>query len=170
MLDVHGVVFTNPFPNFLHDIGERVDIGGAELIRRWRAHWRRPFWEGRISESEMWSAVAPGLDPGELRADLETRYERGPWFDFVSEHEGPMWLLSNHRTDWLLPRLERFGVADRFDRVLVSDALGAAKPSPAAFAELRACDDAVFFDDSSCNVRIARALGIDAHLVDPTAC
>lgn len=114
----------------------------------------------------MWEAIAPGLDPVELRQDLEARYRRGPWFEFVLEHSGPMWLLSNHRTAWLLPRLERFGVADRFERILVSDALGAAKPSPVAFAALRARDDTVFFDDSPCNVDAARALGIDAHHVD----
>lgn len=166
VLDVHGVVINNPLPQFLHDIGERVGIGGEELVRRWRARWRRPFWEGSITEAEMWEAIAPGLDAAELRADLEARYRRGPWFGFVLEHAGPVWLLSNHRTTWLLPRLERFGVADRFERILVSDALGAAKPSPAAFASLEARSDTVFFDDSPCNVAAARALGIAAHVVD----
>jgi FMN phosphatase YigB (HAD superfamily) len=166
VLDVHGVVFTNPFPAFIREIGEHIGIGGDELFRRWRARWRQPFWEGSITEAEMWEAIAPGLDAGELRADLESRYRRGPWFDFVCDHDGPMWLLSNHRTDWLLPRLERFEVIDRFELILVSDALGASKPSPGAFAALRARDDAVFFDDSLCNVRAARALGIEAHVVD----
>jgi glucose-1-phosphatase len=166
VLDVHGVVFTNPFPAFIREIGERVGIGGDELFRRWRTRWRQPFWEGSISEAEMWEGIAPELDAVELRADLETRYRRGPWFDFVRDHDGPIWLLSNHRTDWLLPRLERFAVADRFERILVSDALGAAKPSPDAFEPLRARADAVFFDDSPCNVIAARALGIHAHVVD----
>lgn len=77
-------------------------------------------------------------------------------------------VLSNHRTDWLLPRLERFGVIDRFELILVSDAIGASKPSPGAFAALRARSDAVFFDDSRRNVEAARALGIEAHVVDLT--
>jgi len=68
-----------------------------------------------------------------------------------------------------LPRLERFGVADRFDRILVSDVLGAAKPSAVAFAALQGRDDLVFFDDSQCNVDAARSFGIDAHLVEITA-
>jgi len=166
VVDAHGVVFNNPFPGFLRSIGERGGIGGDEMLRRWRARWRRPFWEGAISEAQMWEAIAPEFDPGELRNELEARYDRGPWFEFVQRHDGPMWLLSNHRTDWLLPRLDRFAVADRFERVLVSDALGAAKPSAAAFAALRTRNDVVFFDDSACNVNAARALGIDAHVVD----
>jgi putative hydrolase of the HAD superfamily len=167
VLDVHGVVITNPFPGFLREIGERMGIGGDEMLRRWRAHWRLPFWEGSITEAEMWEAVAPGLDAAQLRSDLERRYQRGPWFEFVMQHDGPMWLLSNHRTDWLMPRLERFGLTGRFECILVSDALGAAKPSPMAFAPLRTRDDTVFFDDSPCNVEAARALGIAAHVVKP---
>lgn len=141
----------------------------VELIRRWRACWRLPFWEGAITDAEMWEAIAPGLDAVELRDDLEARYRPGPWFDFVIGHDGPMWLLSNHRTSWLLPRLERFGVADRFERILVSDVLAVAKPSAAAFAELQGRDDLVFYDDSQCNVDAARSFGIDAHLVAITA-
>ncbi len=166
VLDVHGVVISNPLVPFLREIGERLGTGGDELLERWRAHWRRPFWEGSITEAEMWAGVAPGLDASELRADLESRYRPGPWFEFVLEHPGPMWLLSNHRSAWLLPRLDRFGVAERFERVLVSDALGAAKPSPAAFASIRSRPDTVFFDDSPCNVAAARALGITAHVVE----
>ena len=168
VLDAHGVVINNPFPGFLRDVGDRVDIGGDELTRRWRERWRLPFWEGDISEAEMWKAIAPRLDPVELRNDLESRYRPGPWFQFVTRHDGPMWLLSNHRTEWLLPRLERFGVADRFERILVSDALGAAKPSPAAFAALQPRNDVVFFDDSACNVGAARELGIEAYVVGDT--
>lgn len=169
VLDVHGVVINNPLPGFLREIGERVGIGGDELIRRWRLRWRLPFWEGAITDAEMWEAIAPGLDAVELRDDLEARYRPGPWFDFVIGYDGPMWLLSNHRTAWLLPRLERFGVADRFERILVSDVLAAAKPSAAAFAALQGRDDLVFFDDSQCNVDAARSFGIDAHLVEITA-
>ena len=95
-----------------------------------------------ITDAEMWGAIA---------------------------HDGPMWLLSNHRTSWLLPRLERFGVADRFERILVSDVLAAAKPSAAAFAALQGRDDLIFYDDSQCNVDAARSFGIDAHLVAITA-
>lgn len=166
VLDVHGVVINNPFLGFLHDVGDRMGIGGDELTRTWRARLRLPFWEGAISEAEMWDALAPDLDPVALRADLESRYRAGPWLQFVTRHEGPMWLLSNHRTEWLLPRLERFGVHDRFERILVSDALGAAKPSAGAFAALRTRPDAVFFDDSACNVEAARGFDIDAHVVD----
>lgn len=168
-LDVHGVVFNNPLPWFLAELGARSELGTNRFKRVWRSTWRVPFWEGRISESEMWAGIAPGLDPACLRADLERRYRPGPWFDFVVAHDGPVWLLSNHRTDWLLPRLERFGLTDRFERILVSDALGVAKPSPAAFAPLVERGSVVFFDDSQRNVDGARAAGLAAECVAPSA-
>lgn len=169
VLDVHGVVFNNPLPRFLAELGARSELGSNRFKRMWRSTWRVPFWEGRVTEAEMWAGIAPGLDAACLRADLERRYRPGPWFDFVVAHDGPLWLLSNHRTDWLLPRLERFGLAERFDRVLVSDALGAAKPSPDAFAPLVEHGSLVFFDDSQRNVDAARAQGLTAERVTPSA-
>jgi putative hydrolase of the HAD superfamily len=163
-LDVHGVVFNNPLPYFLAELGARSELGANRFKRRWRSTLRVPFWEGRLSEAELWAEVAPGLDPDLVRADLERRYRRGPWFDFVATHDGPLWLLTNHRTDWLRPRLERFGIADRFERILVSDVLGVAKPSPGAFAPLLE-HRVVFFDDSASNVDTAQRLGITARRV-----
>ena len=173
-LDAHGVVFNNPLPYFLAELGARSELGVNRFKRRWRSTWRIPFWEGRITEDEMWAAIAPGVEPTCLRADLERRYRPGPWFDFVVRHDGPVWLLTNHRTDWLLPRLDRFGIADRFERVIVSDRLGVAKPDPAVFAPLIEAmrDHALcFIDDSPANVAAARAVGIDAVLpsLDPPA-
>jgi putative hydrolase of the HAD superfamily len=165
VLDVHGVVLNNPLPYFLAELGDRSGVGANRFKRQWRSRWRIPFWEGRITEAEMWAGIAPDLDARCLKADLEQRYRPGPWFDWVAAHDGPIWLLSNHRSDWLLPRLERFGVADRFERVLVSDALGAAKPSPKAFAALVDRPSLAYFDDSHRNVQAARALGVTAHVV-----
>ena len=169
VLDVHGVVLNNPLPYFLAELGNLTGVGANRFKRRWRSRWRIPFWEGRITEAEMWAGVAPDLDAQCLRADLEQRYRPGPWFDWAVTHDGPLWLLSNHRSDWLLPRLERFGVADRFERVLVSDALGAAKPSALAFADLVDQPSLAYFDDSRRNVETARSLGIDAHVVGAPA-
>lgn len=169
VLDVHGVVLNNPLPYFLAELGDRTGVGANRFKRQWRSTWRIPFWEGRITEAEMWAGIAPDLGAPCLRADLEQRYRPGPWFDWAVTHDGPLWLLSNHRSGWLLPRLERFGVADRFERILVSDALGAAKPSALAFADLVDQPSLAYFDDSRRNVEAARALGIDAHVIGAPA-
>ncbi len=168
VLDVHGVVSNNPLVGFFHDLADRNGIASTEFIRQWRSTWRRPFWEGRIIETQLWNTLAPDIDHRKPRNDLERDYAPGPWFDFAAHHDGPIWLLSNHRTEWLLPRLERFAILDRYDRIIVSDQIKTAKPDPAAYAQLIGYRNVAYYDDSAVNVATARNLGIRATLVTPS--
>lgn len=168
VLDAHGIVFDRAFPAFVcRRALERGDDPDA-VGRRWREELRLPFWEGRLTPAEMWGELFPGDAPARLTADLERSYRPGPLFRFAATTTRRLWLLSNHRSGWLLPRLERFGIADRFERVLVSDTVGAAKPRPASFEEVVLESRRArirLLDDSAANVAAARELGIDAHLV-----
>lgn len=164
-LDGQGVVFNNPFPMFLSDLGLRIGISEQQITTRWSEELRVPFWTGQLSETEMWARLAPGLSASDLRTDLERRYAPGPLFDLVRRSTGRLWLLSNHRGNWLRLRLERFGLTERFERVFVSDELGNAKPSPKVFANL-AGSGCLYIDDAMQNVEVARSLGIEAIHVD----
>ena len=168
VLDVHGVLLNRPLHDFLVELGERSCEGGDALLARWRRELRRPFWEGSIDEPTMWNALAPESDPTDLRRELESRFAPGPLLPAVLESDARIWLLSNHRADWLLPRLEGFGLGGRFERTLVSDQIGAAKPSAGAFAEileLARTERVCFVDDQEHNVERARSLGIAAMLL-----
>ncbi len=164
-LDVHGVVLNNPLPGFIDDVGESTGVGIPAIRHRWRTELRLGFWEGRLSDDEMWGRLAPGCDATQLRRDLEHRYTLGPFGAFVELHTGPIWLLSNHRTDWLMARLDRFGLTERFERIYISDAIGAAKPSDRAFSVLTDRTGLHYYDDSNRNVNAARKLGITASVV-----
>ncbi len=177
VLDAHGVVFNSPFRGFLRDLAVETGQTPEHLLARWHADLRVPAWTGKLSDAAIWDGIAgdrfvSSQRTSEWRQMLERRYELGPagahldrWFGRV-----PIWLLTNHRSHWLLPRLHRFGLARYFDRVLVSDELGAVKPSPRVFAPLvRVADpDAILFvDDQVKNVRVARDLGLQAlHATD----
>lgn len=165
VLDGQGVVFNNPFPTFLSDLGVRTGLGEREVTSRWSDELRLPFWTGQLGEAEMWARLAPGLSTSDLREDLERRYAPGPLFDLVRRSTGRLWLLSNHRSDWLRPRLERFALTERFERILVSDEHGVSKPSPEAFADL-VDSGCLYVDDAAQNIDVARSLGIDAVHVD----
>lgn len=164
VLDGQGVVFNNPFPTFLFDLGVRTGLGDC-ITSRWSDELRAPFWTGQLGESEMWARLVPGLSASDLRKDLEQRYAPGPLFELVRRSTGRLWLLSNHRADWLRPRLERFALTERFERILVSDEQYVSKPAPEAFADLVG-SGCLYIDDSMQNVRVARSLGIDATHVD----
>jgi glucose-1-phosphatase len=168
VLDVHGVVLSDYLPTFLGKlavlIGEPVD----EVRRRWREGIRTPAWKGEIEDVELWRRLS-GVG-GELwwRDQLEAGYQLGPAAPHLARWSArmPIWLLSNHRTDWLLPRLQRFGIFGYFEQVLVSDAIGAAKPDPGAFAQIVnhvvQPQAALFVDDQMSNVEAARRLGLRA--------
>lgn len=168
VLDVHGVVFNAPLTAFIAELGIRSGAGAGVIGERWTQQLRKPFWEGRLTDAELWAALAPGHDPDDLRADLEARYGPGPLLAPVLAHGGPVWLLSNHRSDWLHDRLDRFDIHDRFERIIVSDAIGAAKPSRRAFAIVTdeiGQRSACFVDDQERNVVASRAHGLPARLV-----
>lgn len=173
VLDAHGVVFNRAFPTFVDRRARERNDDPTATWERWRRHLRLDFWEGRTTPDEMWGRLFPGDDPVRLTAGLERTYRPGPLYEHVTSTSHRMWLLSNHYSGWLVPQLRRFGLADRFDRVLVSDQVGIAKPSPLVFDMIRRdAGDApvVLFDDSAVNVAAARAAGLTARrVVDPAS-
>jgi putative hydrolase of the HAD superfamily len=67
-------------------------------------------------------------------------------------------------------RIQAMGLPERFDTICLSHEIGCLKPSPEAFEA--ALDGmaltpggVLFLDDGAANVKAARALGIEAHLV-----
>jgi HAD superfamily hydrolase (TIGR01549 family) len=100
--------------------------------------------------------------------ELEAAYELGPASPHLQRwsRQVPLWLLSNHRSPWLLPRLERFELTKFFQRVIISDVIGAAKPEPAAYAEIlertTSPASALFVDDQNRNVAAAAKIGLTA--------
>lgn len=171
VLDAHGVVFNRAFPILVRRRALERDEDPAATWDRWRHHLRLDFWEGRTAPDTMWRRLFPGDEPAELTARLQESYERGPLFDHVAATSHRMWLLSNHHSGWLIPQLRRFALADRFERILVSDELGMAKPSPQVFELVRreaGAGRVLLLDDSAANVVAARRAGLDAHRVgDP---
>jgi putative hydrolase of the HAD superfamily len=169
LLDVHGVLLTRAMPALLRRLARKTGQDLEALERYWRQELRGPAWRGEIDDHELWRRLTDGREPDpDGRAMLERLCRRGPAAELLPAWSArvPVWLLSNHRSHWLEPRLERFGIARHVDRVLVSDATGAVKPEPAAFAPaLAQVGDprrVLFVDDQASNVEAARRLGVPA--------
>ena len=122
VLDAHGVVLNAYWPHFLGEIARCIGEPEHELTRRWHDTLREDAWCGRIDDEELWNRLTRArMNDAECRALLEAGYTLGPlavhlnaWATRV-----PVWLLSNHRSHWLRPRLQRFGIYHLFQRVLV---------------------------------------------------
>ena len=174
VLDVHGVVLNNPLPAFLVELARETAQAPEALRRRWTDEIRRDTWLGRIPDREVWSRLT--LDRGGEQAwlrRLEERYAPGPAAAHVDRwrRRAPIWLLSNHRSPWLLPRLARLDLHEPFATILVSDDLGALKPERSAFeaalAGLDGPEGVLFVDDQAHIVEAARALGLESVQARP---
>jgi putative hydrolase of the HAD superfamily len=166
VLDVHGVVLTNPLMAFLGQLAEATGQSPAEVKTRWRDELRARTWTGQIREDELWRCLAGDFGGQPWRDLLEAQYELGPAAPHMRwwSQRVPIWLLSNHRSDWLMPRLDRFGLTGYFERTIISDVIGAMKPDPAAYRHVTAHVTepalAMFVDDRSRNVATAASLGL----------
>ena len=173
VLDVHGVVLTNPLMEFLDQVEVATGQSPGSVRRRWRDRLRTPAWTGRISDEQLWEQLTGGDTTRDWRGILEGMYERGAAAPHLRRwsQRVPIWLLSNHRSHWLLPRLERFGLTGVFQRVVVSDVIAAAKPDPTAFRhvveEVRAPASCLFVDDRARNIASAASLGLQVVHASP---
>ncbi|MCA9424811.1 MAG: HAD-IA family hydrolase [Candidatus Omnitrophica bacterium] len=168
VLDAHGVVLNNPFKSFLGNLASLTGEKVESVQRRWDEEIRTAAWTGKITDPELWVALRGNHStcPTECQSLLEALYEVGPAAPYLESwgKKTSIWLLSNHRSHWLIPRLRRFDLVKHFDRVLISDEMGVAKPNPKAFApileEVDSPKSVLFVDDQSRNVETARELGI----------
>ncbi len=168
VLDGQGVVFNRPLPSMLHQLAIDTDQTPESVWQRWYRELRVPFWTGKITETDLWKKLSQRslIDGASLQANLESAYDYGPAAAHLARWSMhvPIWLLSNHRSDWLLQRLDRFQLVHFFERILVSDAIGAAKPDPLAFTPiLQSIENpstALFVDDHERNVQAAFKLGL----------
>ena len=172
VLDGQGVVFNDPLAAFFGQLADATGQDPGAVLARWRDELRERAWSGAIDDQAMWRALV-GADRRDWGALLEAAYRPGPAAPWLPgwAAQVPVWLLTNHRTAWIEPRLDRFGLRPWFGRVLVSDALGALKPDPSVFssvlAHVRDPAAVLLVDDQEKNVSVASTLGLSAILADP---
>ena len=167
VLDGQGVVFNAPIKTFLRLFAVQNSLEYATVAGRWDNRLRELAWTGAIDDKTLWTELAgKEISVDETMHLLAASYRPGP----VAAHLGlwsqrvPIWLLSNHRSHWVLPQLERLNLTDTFQRLLISDVTGAVKPDTSAFSVLLsgevAASDILFVDDQEHNIKAAVRLGL----------
>jgi putative hydrolase of the HAD superfamily len=175
LLDLGNVLLFHDNALLFRRLGERAKLTGAEVGRL-----LEPLWEdinkGRLDEAGI---------VREVNRALGTRFSGGEFFELFNSHFSvheavlprvealfgrvKVGLLSNTNATharWFLPRLPILG---RFDQVLLSHEVGAAKPDPrffgAALERLGALPSrTLFFDDLPPYVEAAKGLGLFAEV------
>lgn len=174
VLDGQGVVFDAPIKRFLATFADDQQLSLAAIEARWDSGLRERAWRGQIDDEDLWNALAGrSVDAAQTRLRLDASYRPGPAAPHVADWSGKarLCLLSNHRSAWLLPRLDAFGIRSSFEKIWVSDATGYVKPEAAAFDPVFRYRDAgldvLFVDDQPHNVRAAEVLGIRGLVAAP---
>ncbi|QJS10795.1 HAD-IA family hydrolase [Streptomyces argyrophyllae] len=128
-----------------------------------------------MDETSFWTSLAAtcGLEraPAEWRTVLDQSMRAMPVV-----RQLPSWgrharlvLISNHRHEWLVPRLEALALTGHFSELWISSLTGAVKPDQAAYDRLLDGTDpaqTLYVDDKPANVAAARSLGVRSLLAD----
>lgn len=173
VLDAQGVTFNAPFLLYLKFLADQIGTPQVELIVRWHQEFRDMAWLGKIGDRHLWDQLLERkVNVDEILAGLEQNFVRGKAAEHLRNWSEtiPIWMLSNHRTHWLIPRLKRFGIDVYFERVLVSDQIGFMKPHPEAFRQALSSNipkhQILIVDDQKRNTDVAESLGFQTILAD----
>ena len=177
VLDAGGVILSNQMPQLYRDLAE--DAGGTlDDVDAAYLPLRVDLWSGALDERRFWELLLTTL---EIASSAQT------WQARVAEliqpalpvevlqswaAKTPVWVLSNHRSEWLLPALDRYGYTPFIARTIVSDATGLVKPAEDCCRYLvehydGPADDILFVDDKVRNLAPAHAHGIATLEADP---
>ncbi|MEM6529582.1 MAG: HAD family phosphatase [Chloroflexota bacterium] len=176
IFDFGGVIFktVDRAPRYAWDNKLGLERGTIESIVHNDTTWVQAQ-SGAIPLDEYRGDVAArlGIAPEVVPVELERDYFSGDVLDtdmiaFIEKLRTDghrVALLSNDVAELLLPRMERLGIRDLFDPLLVSSTIGIMKPYRGAYrAVLDAlkmnASDTIFIDDRDENIMGAEALGI----------
>jgi FMN phosphatase YigB (HAD superfamily) len=167
-LDAGGVLIDSLMPSFPERAAASIGADpGTVRAMLTDDGFRRRYWSGDLPEEAFWGALdldAP--DPGRRAEVLDLRSRIDPARVATWRAVADVWVVSNHRHEWLLPVLGRAGFDEVVDHIEVSSLTGRVKPDPAAWEALIAdgtpAMDVVVVDDQEPNLEAARSLGITA--------
>jgi HAD superfamily hydrolase (TIGR01509 family) len=175
ILDAQGVTFNAPIIFFLKKIALELNFSESYLVDKWHLKYRKLAWSGNIDDQQLANELTDGkMSPNEFFEQLEDHFELGPMAPYLEELSSivPIYVLSNHRSNWLYQRLKRFNLDKYIKKVFVSEQTGHIKPDHESFKQI--LDDScclphqiLFLDDQMKNINAANQLNINSIHVTP---
>ncbi|MDI4646126.1 HAD-IA family hydrolase [Cohnella hashimotonis] len=172
VLDVGGVLATNYTPQFWEALSYDYDVS-YEALMQFRKDVRADLWTGAITETEFWERLSERfqtIGAADARERLVSEIRPMPALERLAEwrDRASLNILSNHRTEWIAPVLER--IYPLADHVIVSAEVGCRKPEPEIYGRMdaRLADfaDILYVDDTKNNLPQGSALGWKTLLAD----
>ncbi|GIE92488.1 hypothetical protein Are01nite_89680 [Actinoplanes regularis] len=176
ILDVCGVLLGEPMKPLFQAVASQAGTSQERVAAVFRHFFRDALWSGRLDEADFWPAFSMacgvGIPSPTWPAVLRSAMMPLPAAACVSRwsRSAQVWLLSNHRHEWLVPALQDVELHLIVRRVLISSQTGHVKPGPAAYVQVldyAAPGDALLYvDDHEANVDAFRELGVDGIVAD----
>jgi FMN phosphatase YigB (HAD superfamily) len=172
VLDAQGVTFNAPLEQAFKKISIQLGFDEDELSLRWCKRYRKLAWLGMMNDDDLIAALTDNKMPREaFLVELERNFELGPVASEIKKWSSllPVWILSNHRSEWLYNRLDKFSLSQYIDKVFVSEEIGLLKPQPEAFNLLIKSklvpERTLFLDDQLKNIRGASKFNMQTFIV-----
>ena len=173
VLDAGGVVVTEPMGLVLTRLASASPLDRGTIEARYRSELYDRFWSGSLEAELFWDAL---IDLGDARIHPDELREVFFGSLFVQAAVAsvlPRWrriadlyLLSNHRSEWLLPLLQEQGLTDVFEKVWISDVMRSAKPTVDLYrglaAHLPRGSPVLYVDDDARNLASGVQVGWSA--------
>ncbi|MGW2643994.1 HAD-IA family hydrolase [Streptomyces sp. NPDC001393] len=175
LLDACGVVLGEPMEPLFRAVASSSGLSPTVVAQLFRQRFRDDLWAGRMDETSFWTSLAAtcGLEraPAEWRTVLDQSMRAMPVVRRLPSwgRQARLILVSNHRHEWLVPRLEALALAGHFSDVWISSLTGLVKPDRAVYDRVLGSTDlarTLYVDDKPANVAAARALGVRGLLAD----
>ena len=177
LLDIGGVLLADAMPAIFEDIAtsEGTDWGD-DLAHFHRDYLSTKLWSGQLTESQYWDSIAGfvGTDKRKewrehLVAYLRPLVAASQFCQWA--YTVPIWLLSNHRAEWVYLALRRAEIERCVSRCFISSEQGLVKPDIRAFLEVLQQwhgnpTSILFVDDRQSNIEVAQRLGMQALRAD----
>jgi glucose-1-phosphatase len=175
LLDACGVVLGEPMAPLFRAVAASSGLSPAAVGQLFRQRFRDDLWAGRMDETSFWTSLATacGLEraPAVWRTVVDESMRAMPVVRRLPSWGGKarLVLISNHRHEWLVPRLDALALTGHFSEVAISSITGAVKPDQAAYDRLLGGTDLAqtrYVDDKPANVDAARSFGVRSMLAD----
>ncbi len=180
-----GGVLIDWNPRYLY---RQLFDGDEAAMEAFLAEVTTPEWNGRQDAGRKWSEAVEALvrEHPERRELIEAYWKRwpetlggaiDPTVELLAELRAsgvPVYALSNWSAETFPVALERYPFLGWFDGIVISGAVGVAKPDPRIYEHLLdrfglQPATTIFIDDSESNVRAAEAMGLTAIRFDEIA-
>ena len=170
-----SVIFADPMWSLFDVVGADAGRSAHAIAAIFHYEFAVNLWSGRLAEQQFWplftDRVGLAATPPRWRATMLDAVEELPGFRTLPglADRCELWLVANHRHEWLGPILHSTGAVRYLERKFISSRTGLVQPQPATYQHLRRLTSGrpvLFVGGTAAHAAGAQAAGMSAVAAD----